>query len=302
MVRGTYTAIIKQELRTASRERLPQLILGVFIVLIGAASFIGWLTHKTVTNVYSEALREGVTKQPNPFLQAPALDPVKNVVIYIALIGALLAIILGVQSALRDRKAKALDMVFSRPVSKQRYVSAKFIGVSLWLGAVMAIAACSTWLSLWLIRSHPLSLSLTGSLALFFIFSWLFLAPFTAIGMMSGFMSRRETTALLLPILLWVLLTFVVPQLGTAEEPISFLNPVPAQVASNGVFFQINHRLLQPISYIDHYKQLSAVTLRYAHDPSWKTEAFEAGVVAFAGVATLAALTPKRIRRGELYE
>jgi ABC-2 type transport system permease protein len=295
-------AIMRHEFQTARRERLPQIILIVFIALIGAASFIGWLTHTTVTNVYNEALREGVTHQINPFSQTSALDPLKNIVIYVALIGALLAILLGVQSALRDRKARSLDLVFSRPISKRRYVCAKFAGVCLWLGGIMIIAAGTTWLSLWLIQSKPLSVSLTGNLFIFFGISWLFLTPFTAIGMMSGFMNRRETTALLTPILVWVLLTFVVPQLGTAEEPISFLNPVPAQVSSSGAFFQFNHRLLQPISYIDHYKQLSARTLGYAQDPSWRMGALEAGLVAISGIAVMALVTPLFIRRGELYE
>lgn len=301
MSNDTYMTTVVQELRAARRERLPQLILGVFIVLVAAASFIGWLTRVTVTSIYNEALRQGVTNQPNPFLHASALDPVKNIVIYVALIGALLAIILGVQSTLRDRKAKVLDMVFSRPISKRHYVAAKFIGISAWLGIVMCAAAVFTWLSLWIIHGQPLALWPTGRLAVFFVISWLFLAPFTAIGMISGLASKRETSALLAPILLWVLLTFIVPQLGTAAEPISFLNPVPAQVASSGVFFQINHQILQPISYIDHYKRLSADTLGY-DNASWKTQALETGLSVMAGVAVLIGFAPKAIRKGELYE
>lgn len=287
----------------ARYERLPQLLLIIFIVMVAAASFIGWLTHATVTSVYNEALREGATTQPNPFLHAPPLNSVKNIVIYIALIGALLAIILGVQSALRDRKAKVLNMVFSRPVSRRHYLFAKLLGISIWLAVILAVSAVFTWISLWVIQGQPLSASLTGHLVVFFIISWLFLVPFISMGLMSGFIARRETTALLTPVLLWALLSFVIPQLGTAAEPISFLNPVPAQVASKGKFFRSSRQVLQPVSYINHYKQISASTLGYNNSgESWKSPSFEAAILAAGSLAVLVSLTPRAIRKDELYE
>ena len=88
------------------------------------------MTHTTVTSVYNEALREGATTQPNPFLSVPQLDPVKNVVVYIALIGALFAILVGVQSMLRERKSRVLNLILSRPIGMRSYVLAKFLGIT----------------------------------------------------------------------------------------------------------------------------------------------------------------------------
>jgi ABC-2 type transport system permease protein len=170
-----FVATILNELKSARRERLPQLILAVFLAMVAAASFIGWMTHKTVTSVYNEALRERVTTQPNPFLQVPQLDAVKNVVIYTALIGALFAVIVGVRSSLRDRKSGVLDLIFSRPVDKRKYILAKYVGILLWLGVVIAIAAILTWVSLWIIQGQPESLVNSGRLIIFFSISWLFL-------------------------------------------------------------------------------------------------------------------------------
>ena len=37
-----FTATIAQEIQAAKRNRLPQLILGVLLGMVAAASFIGW--------------------------------------------------------------------------------------------------------------------------------------------------------------------------------------------------------------------------------------------------------------------
>lgn len=297
-----FAATMRHEVKAARRERLPQLILIVFLFMVAAASFIGWLTHETVTSVYNEALRQGATTQPNPFLQMPQLDPVKNVVIYMALIGALFAVLIGVRGGLRDRKSRVLDLVFSRPVDKRAYVLARFVGMAIWLGVIVIIAGILTWLSLWTLQGHALSTTNVGRLCTFFVLSWVFLLPFTALSMMSGMRAKGETTALLLPILAWVLVTFVVPQFGTAEEPISFLNPVPAQPAATGAFFEINRQVLQPISFTDHYKELSAASLQFTDDHDTSRQILEFALVVGAAVVSLVVFAPQLMRKGELYE
>jgi ABC-2 type transport system permease protein len=195
-----------------------------------------------------------------------------------------------------------LDLVFSRPIGKRSYTLARFVGIAAWLGVIIVIAGVLTWASLWIVQSAAPSLADVGHLATFFVVSWLFLLPFTALGMMSGMYAKQETTAMLLPILVWVLFTFVVPQLGTAEEPISFLNPVPAQPASQGVFFEINRQVLQPLSFTDHYKELSSAALQYTSDHELVRQGLEFTLIIGLTVVPLVVFSPQLIRQGELYE
>src|SRR6202011_2729170 len=112
-----FVATIKQELLCARRERLPQILLVIFLAMVALSNFIGWATNHTVTNVYNQAVKQSLTTAPNPFTGVSPLFYARNTVVYIVLIGALLAIVLGVQSMLRDRKAKVTDLLLSRPVS-----------------------------------------------------------------------------------------------------------------------------------------------------------------------------------------
>ncbi len=190
-----FVATIKQELLCAKRERLPQVLLVIFLAMVGTSCFIGWATNHTVTNVYNEVVRQGITKAPNPFTGVSPLYYARNTVIYVVLIGALLAIVLGVQSMLRDRKARVTDLLLSRPINTSVYLGAKLFGLCLWLLIILGISAVINWLSISLIVGHALSLSDSLRLGAFYAVAWLFLLPFVVLGLVSGLYARRETSA-----------------------------------------------------------------------------------------------------------
>jgi ABC-2 type transport system permease protein len=297
-----FVATVRQELLCAKRERLPQVLLAIFLAMVAVSCFIGWATNHTVTNVYNEAVRQGITTAQNPFTGVSRLFYARNTVIYIVLIGALLAIVLGVQAALRDRKAKVNDLLLSRPVSTPVYLGAKLTGLCLWLLAILAVSAFINWLSISAIISHALSLQDSVRLLLFYAVAWLFLVPFVTLGLLSGLYARRETSALLIPIVIWSVLTFVIPQLGTAEHPVSLLNPVPAQIVSHGFFFQVNQTVFGPLSLTEHFKHVSGVILQ---DSQVRGSSLKSQLVvgSFAVVSVAALLGTKRTRlRNELNE
>lgn len=297
-----FLAIVKQELLAARRERLPQVLLVVFLFMVGISSFIGWATNHTVTNVYKEAVSQGITTAPNPFASVPSLYYARNTVIYIVLIGALLAIILGVGSVLRDRKSKTIDLLLSRPVNNSLYLVGKLGGLSLWLLGILGISFAINWASISLILGHGLAIQDSAHLLLFYGLSWVFLVPFIVLGMASGIFSRRETSALLVPIVVFSIITFVLPQLGTAEHPTALLNPVPATVTSQGFFFRVNRTLFAPISVTERFKHSSGVILKdSAVDQKATSSTLLLGGLAIASVGLLLLIGRSNMRR-ELYE
>ncbi len=186
-----FAAIIKQEFLCAKRERLPQVLLIVFLTMVAVSCFIGWATYHAATNVYNETLRQGLTSAPNPFSAISPLYYVRNTVIYTVLIGALLAIVLGVQSMLRDRKARVTDLLLSRPVKLRLYLGGKLTGLSLSLLGILAVSAVINWLSISGIVGHLLSLQDSLRLAAFYLVALVFLIPFVSLGLLSGLYTRR---------------------------------------------------------------------------------------------------------------
>jgi ABC-2 type transport system permease protein len=291
---GRFAAVVRHELLASARERLPQVLLAVFLGVVAVSGVIGWLTRVTVTAVYNEALAEGLTDRPNPFGAVPELYYLRNTVIYIVLIGALLAIVLGVRSVLRDRRSGTVDLVLTRPISTASYLGAKLAGLSLWLAAVLAVAAAINVAAVSIILGRLPAAESAARMAGFYVLAWVFLLPFAVLGMLGGLYSSRETTALLVPIVGWAFLTFVLPQLGTAAHPVALLNPVAVPPAPGG-FFRLSGAVFGPLSVTEHFKKAGGVLLQESQEydavgPAW------AVLVLFALVTAAVLLATRRAR------
>ncbi len=250
----------RQEIKSLRREKLAQALLIVFVGMVSLSSFIGWLTKKNVTAIWQKVKYQGLTTAPNPFANVPDLYYLRNTVIYLVLIGALLAIVLGVASILRDRKAHTADLILTRPIDSRSYLLGKLMGIGLWLTTILGFVTLISWMSIALIIGKALAFGDSLHLVAFFAMSLIFLLGFVLLGMICALYSSRETNALLLPISLWSIITFVLPQLGTADHPVSLLNPVPA-IANQGGAFSILNSVFSPLSTTEQFKKASSSIL-----------------------------------------
>jgi len=300
---STLLTVVRQEIRAAFRERLAIALLVVFLGMTLASAAIGWSSHHTVMSVYKETVTELGRNVPNPFADVSALEALKNSIIYIVLIGALLAIVAGVRAGVRDRKAGVTDLVLSRPVGARSYMAGKLLGVQAWIGIALAAALIVSWFSVWVISRTPLGIADTGALIGFFALAWVFLLPFSVMGLIAGSRSRHESSALLVPVLVWVAITFAIPQLGTAQNPTALLNPVPSATSTTDLFFRVNHAVFQPISITEHFKHMSGVImhLRDITSTAWVGDILSVLIVAAFCVGALLVATRSSMRR-PLYE
>ena len=291
----------KQEIRSLRREKLAQALLVVFVAMVSISSFIGWLTNRNVTAIYRKVKEQGLTSAPNPFANVSALYYLRNTVIYLVLVGALLAIVLGVASIIRDRKARTVDLILVRPIHPRSYLLGKLAGVALWLVMILGLVTVISWTSIAFITGKPLTGTDTVRLVFFFSMSLLFLLGFVLLGMICALYSSRETSALLLPIAIWSVITFVLPQLGTADHPVSLLNPVPAIANQGGAFSTLNS-IFSPFSVTEQFKKVSSWILGNTDFVGNPTVSLTILVIVLI-LGTVILLTTKRNRlRRELYE
>ena len=293
-----WKAVIAQELRCTTRERLPQLLLTVFVGMIAASAFIGSSARASVTGVYQEALRQGLTTVPNPFDALSPLYYARNTVIYIVLIGALLAIVIGVRSTLRDRQARTADLILSRDVRPSLYLGSKLAGLALFVLLLLAISAVVNIGCLSVVAGQVLSGADSARIASLYALAWLFMLPFVALGMATGIHASSTTSALLTPIVIWSVVIFILPLLGTAAHPVSLLNPVSPPPAPQNGFFAASSSLVDPLSLGEQFKHVSALILT---DPQ-ATGTMTGGILTIAtlavvGCAAVALTRRTRMRR-----
>jgi ABC-2 type transport system permease protein len=298
---NTFLVSAGHEMLNTRRARTAHLLLIVFVGMVIASSVIGWVTNQTVTGVYEKVVADGLTTAPNPFAGVTPLYYARNAVIYVLLIGSLMAIVLGAQATLRDRKAATVDLVLSRPVGSSARLLGQLAGLGVVLAALIGISFSVSWIIIGIINGAPLGWADTGRVILFGLLSWVLLTTFALLGMLTGLRSKQETTALLVPFVIWSAVAFVLPQLGTAARPVSLLNPVPA-LGSTGGYFDIVSTITGPLSLTEQFKRASSIILQ---DTTVTGDATSSILILLAFLAVMTVIvvaTPRSRLRSGLHE
>lgn len=280
----------RMEIKLLLRERLVILVGLIFIALTIAASFIGWSTSNTINHAYDLSrpfLAQGVSLPPNPFANVSHLSLQRNIGMYFFLIGSLLAIVIGYRSTLRDRLTHVSALVMTRGLSNRQFVTAKSMAIALMLLGILFVSfLCSI-----VVSSLFPELHLTGTqilhFALFYGLSWVYLLAFGLIGVMSGLIAKSQTMALLIPVTVWVIIGFVIPQVISGLEPTALLNPVSiTTIDQTHTFFTDIQSVIGPFSFAQNYRVAANSLLEFA-DSSVQVGALIFSVI---GAAILSAI------------
>ena len=260
--------IASQSARFVLRERTVALLSGMFVTLVLMSAWLGWSATSTVNRIYLDAAvflkSAGQPVPTNPVLDISPLSLMRNMSVYVALIGALSAIVIGNRLVGLDRKAGVLPLIGSRPLGRHAYATGKIAALSgliLALAAVAGLAAVATFLVL------P-AVTLTGvqwaQLAGFIGVTALYMGIFGLTGLAAGAWAKSEAVGLLLPVTLWLTLTFIFPQLTANLNPTAAINPISAlAIPPDTSFFYWAAHILGPFSLTDAFKFASAGLLDY---------------------------------------
>ena len=258
--------VASHQVLSLRRQRVFLAMLATLLTMTALAGVLGWSSHQTIVRVYDEAVKllasTGKPAPPNPFLLKPTLSLLSNMVVYIPLIGALLALIVGHLSIVDDETNGTGRLVFSRQISRTSYVLGKIASAAVVLAVVLA-ASLLVSIAAVLIVNRTIAGTDLGRLLLFYGLSWLYLMVFALIGMVTVLMTRRRSIALLSAMGAWLVITFVVPQFTSGLRPTQSLNPITDPASTSQTFFKITSKL-RPYSVVEQYKQASGRILQTA--------------------------------------
>lgn len=256
-------------LRVAVRDRTVLWLALLFLGMVVLSAYLGWSATNTVNHIYVQALpmlrATGSPVPPNPIADMPPLAMLRNMTTYISLLGALVAIVMGFQIIAEDLRSGVFPLIASRPVHRKAYAAGKIFALLVSMASLLGIAAAGTAITVVLIPGNSMSSADWVSLLEFHSVSWLYLCAFGLIAMGSAAWSRSESVALLVPVTVWLVLTFVFPQLSANINPMAALNPVKAMVAPPAsAFFDFAGPVLAPFSLVGAYRDVAATLLGFA--------------------------------------
>jgi len=286
--------IARQQILALRRQRVFVSLLTLMLAMTAVAGVLGWSSHRTIVGVYDQATillaQRGQPAPANPFTLEPTLSLLSNMEIYIPLIGALLAIVLGHLSIADDEASGVGRLVFSRPIDRRTYLTGKVAAAAIVLAALMAVSVVVGAVSLWIVNSSVPTGGELARIVAFYTVAWLYLMVFAVIGMLTMLLAGRRPLALLSAMGAWLVITFVVPQFTSGLRPVASLNPIVDPVSTSQRFFQITARA-RPASIVEQYKTISTQLLETAPaEPAGHTLARLAPLAVALAAATVAAM------------
>ena len=255
--------IAGQSTRFVLREKTVALLAVMFVVLVLISAWLGWQATATVNRIYLDAAAfltaSGQTAPPNPVLDISPLSLMRNMSVYVSLIGALAAIVIGNRLVTLDRKAGVLPLIGMRPLSGTAYAQGKIGALALLILGLAGVAGLVSVATFAVLPAISVTTAQWLQLAGFFAVSAVYMLIFGLIGLSAGAMAKSESVGLLIPVTIWLTLTFIAPQLTANLNPTAAINPVAALApAPDTAFFAAMGQTLGSVSLADAYKFASA--------------------------------------------
>ncbi len=216
----TSIIIARKEFRAAFRNRLFLTITLLFLGLSVLSVYIGSTTKRAEMRIYNETVAtlqaDGATTLP----AAPeihTLTILANLIEYVSIIGAILAVILGANTLSEERESGGLKLILSRPVYRDQLLWGKWLGNTAVLAALLGLVFLFN--SVLLVGVGGIMPTAVELLRLF-VFTLLALAYMLIFLSLAMFLSLRlnsSATVFLVSLVVWMVVSFVLPQMAETQ-------------------------------------------------------------------------------------
>jgi ABC-2 type transport system permease protein len=217
---NTVLIIARKEFQQAFHNRLFLTITALFLALSVLSVYIGSTTKRTEMRIYDERIAEltaqGVTALPTP-PEIHTLTILSNLTEYIAIVGAIVAVVLGHNALIEEKESGGLILILTRPVYRDQLLIGKLLGNIAVIALLLALAFVFNLLLLILIGGLVPSLGevlrLVGLVGLALVYMSIFLI----ISIMFSISITSSANVFLLALTFWMLVSFVIPQMAATQ-------------------------------------------------------------------------------------
>ena len=262
------STIASASLTVSIRDRTIILLVGLFLAMVLVSAYLGWSATHTLDQIFGKAAlvlqAQGKAVPANPALDVPPLASLRNMTTYVALLGVIAMIVVGTQLIAMDRVSGTLPLILSRPITPWRYAIGKLVALAGAVCILMSVAAIANIVTLLMLPGQTITADIWQGLFAFYALSSVYLLIFGLIAVLAAILCRSEAMALLIPVTIWLALTFVLPQLTSNINPMAAMNPISAMVPRpGGLFFTVASTALGPFSLTESYRTLAAASLGF---------------------------------------
>lgn len=227
--------IARKEVKTAFRDRIFLIVTGLFVLLSVISVYIGSSTKNAELQAYQDILQllksQGATSLPSP----PAIYPLSvlsNIISYVSMIGAVVAIFLGFESFSGERNNGTLKLIATRPVYRDQMVTGKLLGGGIVIGVLLGIILIFNLALFVLVSGMTPGTNEIVRLLSFFLLAFVYLMVFYTATMYVSLKTNDSSFGFMLMMVIWVTISFVLPQLAESQRSFAYALNATAQTVT----------------------------------------------------------------------
>ena len=211
--------IARKEFQSAFRNRLFITIAVLFLALSILSVYIGSATKRAELRVYNETVAtltaQGVTALPL-LPEIHTLTILANLTEYVSIVGAILAVMLGYNAIIQEKESGSLKLILSRPVYRDRLLTGKLLGNATVIAALLGLVFVFNLALLLLVGGITPTGGEVLRLFSFVGMAFFYMLIFLTLAMLLGIRMTNSATVFLVSLVVWMLLSFVLPQMAEA--------------------------------------------------------------------------------------
>lgn len=123
-----------------------------------------------------------------------------------SLLGPLIAIVLGFDAIVKERKSGSLNVLLTHPVYRAQVITGKLIGMMVTLGFVVVIAVGASMGVMLGVSGITVSTEVIGRIVVFMMLAFLFMLGYLALSVAASTFTRESSDSLIYSIAVWLVL------------------------------------------------------------------------------------------------
>ncbi len=224
-----------KEVKTAFKDNIFLIITGLFVILSVISVYIGSSTKNAEMQAYQDILQllksQGTTSFPSP-PQIFHLSVLSNIISYVSMIGAVVAIFLGFETFSGERANGTLKLIAVRPVYRDQIVTGKLLGGGAVIGLLLGVILLFNIALFTVVSGMTPSVSELVRLLTFFILVFAYLMVFYITTIFVSIKTNDSAFGFLLMMIVWITVSFVLPQLADSQRSFAYALSATAQTVT----------------------------------------------------------------------
>ena len=213
--------ISRKEFLSVIRNRLFITIAVLFLTLSILSVYIGSTTKKAEMRVYNERI---TTLTQQGYSDLPAKPEIKTLTIlfnlteYVSIVGAILAVTLGYNTLINEKESGSLKLILSRPVYRDWLITGKILGNAAVIGILLILVFIFNIILLILVGGIiPTGIEVLR-LSVFMVMAFFYMLIFLSLAILLSIRLTSSATVFFISLVLWMLFSFVIPQMAEAVK------------------------------------------------------------------------------------